>query len=85
MIRLHAHPFPPFPVSKLDQRPTVKPREKEWYACMTGRGGLGAESYDSKKAWPSKNHSILSAGVGEVPTSVNHEGNTRIMVTSSVN
>ncbi len=29
-------------------------------------GGLGAELYDRKKAWPSMNHSMLSEGKGQI-------------------
>ncbi len=80
MIQLHAYPIPSphVPISKLDRRPTRKPRKSGY--MLTGRSGRGAESYDRKKAWPSKNHSIPCGGgggvEGEVPTNVHHEGNT---------
>jgi hypothetical protein len=59
MIRLP--PPPPSPVSKLNPE-THRKTEKERQLADegVGGGGIGAESDDRKKAWPSINHSILS-------------------------
>jgi hypothetical protein len=66
MVRLLAHPLPPpSPVSKLDPRHTGRLRKRD--NMLPGKreewGGRGAESYDRKKAWPSINHSLLSAHI----------------------
>ncbi len=68
MIWLLAHPPP---VSKLDRRHTGKLRKRDNLLLGGGRGKGGrgwarAESYDRKKAWSSRNHSILSADCGSL-------------------
>ncbi len=53
---------PPSSVSKLDRRRKGRRRKRD--SSLTGEGEWGedgVESYDRKKAWPSINHSILSA------------------------
>ncbi len=58
MIRLHAHPLPPSPsVSKLPIFLSLPVCRR---SRVGGEGGLGSNSYDREKAWPSVNHSILS-------------------------
>jgi hypothetical protein len=67
------HSLTPSPVNKLDRRHTGRLRKRD--SLMAGKGGgLGAESYDCKKAWSSVNHSILSA----VPTAPQHGINWQI-------
>ncbi len=63
MILLLAHPIPSSPVSNLDRLTHRKTKKKRQLADGRGReggGGQGAEPWDRKKAWSSKNHSILS-------------------------
>jgi hypothetical protein len=65
MIWLHIPtPFTSPLISKLDRRHTERLRKEERQLADGrgggGRGGRGAESYDRKKAWSFKNHSILS-------------------------
>jgi hypothetical protein len=47
-------------LSKLDRRHTGRLRKREMVGGRGGGGGGEAKSHDSKKAWPSINHSILS-------------------------
>ncbi len=57
------YPLSPCPICKLDRRHTGRPRIRD--NLMTGKDGgdgLGAESYDRKKDWPSINQSILPGG-----------------------
>jgi hypothetical protein len=61
------HP-PPLPVSRqllvsLSQSSCVSQAELTAGKGREGGGGRGAESYDSEKAWPCINHSILSGGM----------------------
>jgi hypothetical protein len=52
----------PSPVIKLDRQHTGRMRKRDNLLKKEGvRGGEGAKSYDSEKAWSSINHSILSA------------------------
>jgi hypothetical protein len=66
MIWLLPHPAPSLllsPVSKPDRRHTGRLIYIYTDNLLTGEGeegGAGAKSYDSKKAWSSINHSILS-------------------------
>jgi hypothetical protein len=57
----------PFPFLRLSvcRRPSLQTGEG-------GGGGGGAKSYDREKAWPSKNHSILSARTMPRTISVNN-------------
>ncbi len=52
----------PSPVRKRDRQHTGKLRMRDNFLMVVegGRGGRGAESNDRKKAWVSKNHTILS-------------------------
>ncbi len=59
MIWLLAHPLPPSPVSKLDSWPAMH-TERNCWRMREGVGEGGAELYDSKNAWSSINHAILS-------------------------
>jgi hypothetical protein len=63
MIRLPAHPLPPSPPSKLPLFLSLPECRRS--SLLTGEVGevvrRGAKSYDREKAWPSINHSILSA------------------------
>ncbi len=65
MIRLQVHPLPPSLQSVSSTGNTQEDWERET-TCKRKRGGKGggegrgAQSYDSKKAWPSINHSIPS-------------------------
>jgi hypothetical protein len=53
---------PPAPVSKLDRRHTGRIGKRDNTQLEEGgEGGRGAEKYNRKNAWYSKNHSILSA------------------------
>jgi hypothetical protein len=63
MTWLHVQRLPPSPVSKPCQRHTGRLRKRD--KLLAGRSGmegdgLVAESYDSRKAWSSINHSMLS-------------------------
>ncbi len=52
----------PSPISELDQQYTGRLRKGDNLPTGEGGGdGGGAKSYDGEKAWPSINHSILSA------------------------
>jgi hypothetical protein len=55
VVLFGSSPCTPFVVS-LSQSSCVSPVE-----LTNGRGGRGAKTYDDEKAWPSINHSILSA------------------------
>jgi hypothetical protein len=56
-IILFGYPFLPlFNFNKLDQRDTGRLRKRD--NLLVREGGW---AYDSRKAWPSINHSILSA------------------------
>jgi hypothetical protein len=59
-----APPPPPFPVSKLSllySLPVCRP--SSLLTKERGRGGGGAKSYDSEKAWSSIIHSVLSVSL----------------------
>jgi hypothetical protein len=58
MIRLHAHPLPPSPVTKLYLFLSLSMCVAGRAYLTEGRGGE-AKSYDGEKAWSSINHSIL--------------------------
>jgi hypothetical protein len=43
-------------------------------------GGTGAKSYEREKAWPSKNHSILSGGLHQLNNAADMFSATYILV-----
>ncbi len=67
MIWLLAHPLhPSLQYARLaTHRKTEKERQLADGRVWEG-GGLGAELYNRKKAWPSMNHSMLSEGKGQI-------------------
>jgi hypothetical protein len=61
MIRLHAHPLPPFPVSNFSVFLSLPVCRRSSLLTREGGGdGRGAKSYGREKAWSSINHSVLS-------------------------
>jgi hypothetical protein len=65
MIRLLAHPPPPLLVNKSSLILNLPVCRRSNILTKRGGGGQGAKSYDRAKAWPSTNHSILSACLTE--------------------
>jgi hypothetical protein len=59
MIRLHARPLPPSPVSKLSLFLSLPVCHPSSLLTVTGEGVRGAESYDCKKVWVSIIRSLL--------------------------
>ncbi len=58
MIRLHAHPLPSLSPSVSEPATHKKTEKERKLTDGRGVGGHGAEAYDGKEAWPSRNLSI---------------------------